>query len=931
MTIRNLDALLRPGSVAVIGATEREHSVGRKLTENLLAGGFPGALLAVNPKRQEVLGLRAYPDVASLPVVPDLAVIATPPATVPDLIGELAAAGTRAAVVISAGFNHVAGNDNGNGSGNSNGNSNAKGDGNSVTLREAMLAAARPALLRIIGPNCLGLMVPGLGLNASFSHLTPLPGRIAFVAQSGAITTSILDWAHARGIGFSHMISLGDMADVDFGDLIDWLANDSSTHAILLYIEAITQARKFMSAARAAARGKPVLVVKSGRHEASAAAAATHTGVLAGSDAAYDAAFRRAGMLRVFRLEELFDAVETLALARRPRGPKLAIVTNGGGIGVLAADALLDGGGELATLADATLRQLDAQLPATWSRGNPVDIIGDATAARYRAVLPMVLADPGVDGVLVLHCPTAVASGVEAAQAVIDAIPDAGRCTVLTSWVGEHAARAARDLFQQHGVPTFPTPEQAVRAFMQMVDYRRNQMQLMETPPSLPELFSPNADVAHEVITTAMEAGRNALTMAESKRLLKAYGIPVTEATVVTTPDEAAAAADAIAVPVALKVLSPNLSHKSDLGGVQLGLSGGEAVREAAEAMQQRIRARAPEADLQGFTVEPMADRRGALELIAGAAGGGEFGPVILFGQGGTAVEVVADTAVALPPLNLHLARELMSRTRVWRLMGGYRDVAPVDADAVALALTRLSQLLVDFPCIAEIDVNPLLATADGVVALDARVRLDLQIDAAAGRDRLAICPYPKELEQDVPLPDGRALFLRPVLPEDEPAVHRGFARLSDEEIRARFFNPVKMLSHLAAARFTQIDYDREMALVLTEHKVPGEAELFGVVHIASDPDRQRAEFAIIIEKRFTGLGLGQYLMRTIIEYARSRGIAEIWGDVLADNRTMRRLCASLGFVERRHQDDPGLIRVVLSTGSAASGPGSPRIGSLPR
>ncbi len=889
MTIRNLDALLRPASVAIIGATEREHSVGRKLTENLIAGGFSGALLPVNPKRGGVLGLTAYPDIASLPQAPDLAVIATPAPTVPGLIAELAAAGTRAAVVISAGF--------------------GQSDGG-TQLRRDMLDAARPSLLRIIGPNCLGIMVPGIGLNASFAHLTPHPGKIAFIAQSGAITTSILDWAYGRGIGFSHMISLGDMADVDFGDLIDWLANDSATQSILLYVEAISQARKFLSAARAAARSKPVLAVKSGRHEASAAAAATHTGVLAGSDAAYDAAFRRAGMLRVYRLEELFDAVETLALARRPRGPRLAIVTNGGGIGVLAADALLDSGGVLATLSDETRTTLDAQLPATWSRGNPVDLIGDATAQRYREALPPVLADPDVDGVLVLHCPTAVASGVEVARAVIDVVRDGTRCTVLTSWVGEHVARLARETFQRHQVPTFSTPEQAVRAFMQMVAYRRNQAMLMETPPSLPEQFTPDVQVARQVIDAALNDGRDALDMTESKRLLRAYGIPVTEAVVAATPDDAAAAAERIGGQVALKVRSPNLSHKSDLGGVMLGLDGADEVRDAADQMLARLREGAPDADLQGFTVEPMARRRGALELIAGVGSGGEFGPVILFGQGGTAVEVIADTAVALPPLNLHLAREMMSRTRVYRLMRGYRDVAAVDEGAVALALTRLSQLVVDFPCIAEVDINPLLANADGVIALDARVKLDR--DPAATIDRLAICPYPKELEQDVPLPDGRVLLLRPVLPEDEPAVHRGFARLSDEEIRARFFNPVKMLSHLAAARFTQIDYDREMALVLTEHDVPGRAELFGVVHISTDPDRRSAEFAIIVEKRFTGLGLGQYLMQTIIAYARSRGIARIQGDVLSDNKVMRKLCASLGFVEQRHHEDVGLVRVVL-------------------
>jgi acetyltransferase len=890
MTIRNLEAVLRPRAVAVIGASNREQSIGRMVMANLLGGGFAGRIMPVNPKHGQVLGVEAWPDVASLPVVPDLGVIATPARTVPQLIGELAAKGARGAVVISAGF----------------GGTSADG----ANLKQAMLDAARPSLLRIVGPNSLGVLVPQIGLNASFAHLTPRPGSIAFVTQSGAIATSILDWAHARGIGFSHLISLGDMLDADFGDLLDYLANDAGTHAILLYVEAITQARKFMSAARAAARSKPVLIVKGGRHAGSAAAAATHTGVLAGSDAAYDAAFRRAGMLRVFALEDLFDAVETLSLARPPRGPRLAIVTNGGGIGVLAADALLDLGGELATLEPATLAALDQCLPAGWSRTNPVDLIGDATAERYAATLPLVLADPGIDALLVLHCPTAVASGVAAAQAVIDAAGRKPRCTVLTSWVGEHVASEARAVFQRARVPTFATPEQAVRAFMQMVDYRRNQALLMETPPSLPELFTPDVDAARVVFDTARAEGRDELTTPEAKSVLEAYGIAVTRPVIVATPAAAGRAAARLACPVALKILAPQLSHKSDAGGIALGLSGARATEDAATSMLDRVRRHAPDADIRGFTVEPMAERRSGLELIIGAADGGEFGPVVLFGQGGTAVEVIADTAVALPPLNLHLARELIARTRVYRQMQGYRDVPAVDIDAVALALTRLSQLLVDFPQVAELDVNPLFASADGIIAVDARIRLDAALSATSSR--LAICPYPKELEQDVPLADGRVLLLRPILPEDEPALQQNFARLTPDEVRARFFVPLKTLSHLTAARFTQIDYDREMALVLTEHGVPGRAAVYGIVRIAADPDHRAAEFAIVIEQRYTGLGLGLFLMRRIIDYARDRGIGELFGEVLLDNRPMRKLCAALGFLEQHREGDVGLVRVLL-------------------
>lgn len=890
MTIRNLDAVLKPRSVAVIGASNRASSIGRMLTENLLGGGFSGPIMPVNPKHETVLGLKAYPDVASLPSVPDLGVIATPAATVPKLIRELADVGARGAVVISAGFS--AGSDEG------------------PRLRQAMLDAARPALLRIVGPNGLGLLVPGIGLNASFSHLTPLPGRIAFLAQSGAITTSILDWAHGRGIGFSHLVSLGDMADVDFGDLLDYLASDAGTRSILLYVEAITQARKFMSAARAAARMKPVLVVKGGRHAGSAEAAATHTGVLAGADAAYDAAFRRAGMLRVYALEDLFDAVETLALARPPRGGRLAIVTNGGGIGVLAADALLDHGGELAALSEETLGRLDSLLPSTWSHRNPVDIIGDATADRYAAVLPVVLEDPGIDGVLVLHCPTAVASGVDAARAVIAAVGDGTRCTVVTSWVGEHAARASREVLQQHRVPTFATPEHAVRAFMQMVDYRRNQQLLMETPPSLPSLFAPDLAAAGAPIAQALAEQREWLSAPQAKQVLSAYGVAVTRAVEAATPDEAAAAAQRIGGAVALKILAPAITHKSDVGGVALGLTGAEAVRDAATTMLAQVRRVRPDARISGISVEPMAERPKGLELIIGAATSGEFGPVMLFGEGGTAVEVTADTAVGLPPLNLHLAKELMTRTRVYRRMLGYRDVPAVDVDAVALTLTRVSQLLIDFPRIEEIDINPLLADANGVLAVDARIKVRTSAEAAASS--FVICPYPKELEQDVPLADGRTLLLRPILPEDEPALHAGFARLSPEEVRARFFVPIRALSHVTAARFTQIDYDREMALVLTGRGVPGKAEIYGVVHLSADPDNRAAEFAVIVQKSFTGMGLGLLLMRRIIEYARTRGIGEVFGDVLVDNRRMRGLCKALGFAESSTRGDLGIVRVTL-------------------
>jgi acetyltransferase len=614
MTIRNLDQMFKPRSVAVIGASNRDGSLGAVLTRNLLRGGLDGPVMPVNPKYTHVQSAAAYADIASLPVAPDLAVIATPPHTVPRLIAELGARGTRAAIVITAGIS--GGSENG-------------------RLRQAMLDAARPHLLRIVGPNCLGAMAPPIGLNASFSHIAPLPGNIAFVTQSGAIVTSIVDWATDRGIGFSHIVSLGDMSDVDFGDMLDYLANDSSAEAILLYIEAVTNPRKFMSAARAAARSKPVIVIKAGRYSESAKAAASHTGALAGSDDVYDAAFRRAGMLRVFELEELFDAVETLSKAGLPRGDRLTILTNGGGMGVMATDTLIANGGHLADLSDAVVTRLDAVLPPTWSRANPVDIIGDAPGTRYADALDILLEDGAQDALLILNSPTAVASATDAANAVIGTLHGRNTPTVLTSWIGGDSTRQARDLFARNGIPTYETPAQAVTAFTHLVTYRRNQEILMETPPAAPEAFAPDLGQAGALIDAALAEDRNWLTAIDAKKLLAAYGIPVAETIATATPAEAAAAAAKIAAPVALKILSPDITHKTDIGGVLLGLEGADTVEAAATAMMQHIAEARPDARIDGFMVEQIIRRPGAYELIAGMSTDHQFGPVILFGQGG--------------------------------------------------------------------------------------------------------------------------------------------------------------------------------------------------------------------------------------------------------------------------------------------------------
>ena len=868
MSIRNLDAIFQPRSIALIGASARERSIGALVARNLLSGGLHVPVMLVNPRHQTIEGQRVYPDIADLPEAPDLAVIATPPGTVPELVAELARRGTRGAIVITAGF--------GEGS-----------DERGRTLKERMLAAAAPALLRIVGPNCLGVLSTPHGLNASFAHIAPRKGRVAFVAQSGAMVTTVLDWATGRGIGFSHLVSLGDMADVDFGDMLDWLATDPGTDAILLYIEAVTHARKFMSAARAAARLKTVIAIKAGREAGAAKAAASHTGALAGIDAVYDAAFRRAGILRVYDLDEVFDAVETLATHPPVRSDSLSILTNGGGVGVLAADALLEQGGKLAEIPPQTLAALNKVLPPTWSHGNPLDIIGDADGARYATALKALFATPHDDAVLVLNCPTAVASGIDAARAVVDAAKGSRRA-VLTNWLGSGAAEEARRLFEGAGLPTYDTPEKAVRGFMHLVRYRRAQDSLMEAPPSVPSDFQPDEARAKKVVGDALAAGTSWLSEPQVRDILSAYGIPVARSVVAATPEEAAKVAGKFGTPVALKILSPDITHKSDVGGVALDLSGADAVHTAATSMRERVSATSPHARLEGFVVQEMIRRPNAFELIVGAAVDRTFGPFLLFGQGGTAVEVIADKALALPPLNLALARTLMSQTRIWRQLQGYRDRPPAAIDAVALTLVKLSQLITDVDEIVDLDINPLLADESGVIALDARIKVAKK-DYSGGR--LAISPYPKELEQHTTIAGVGEVFLRPVRPEDAADFNRLFDRMTPSDIRMRFFTPLRALPKPLLGRLTQIDYDREMAFVLYAG-----TDLIGVGRIAADPDNVKAEFAVTVSSDRQGRGIGHFLLDTLVDYARKRGISELFGDVLDENAQMLALCRELGF-----------------------------------
>jgi acetyltransferase len=873
VSVRNLEHFFRPQSVAVIGASEKPHTVGATVLRNLLEGGFSGPVMPVNPQHAVLAGIKVYPTVASLPSAPELALICTPPATVPDLIGELGARGTKAAIVISAGLGAVK-------------------DQQGRSLKEAMLAASKPYLLRILGPNCVGLLVPGLGLNASFAHTGALPGKIAFVSQSGALVTGVLDWAKSRSIGFSKFISLGDSADVDFGDVLDYLGSDAETHAILLYIESITAARKFMSAARAAARNKPVLVVKAGRVAEGAKAAASHTGALAGADDVYDAAIRRAGMLRVFTTEDLFDAVETLARARPRMGDRLAILTNGGGPGVMATDALILGRGRLAALSPETSRRLDTILPPTWSHGNPVDIIGDAPTERYVQTLQILLKDPQADAVLFIHAPTAIVPSAEIAATVSPVATQTDR-NVFACWLGGDAVKQARATFAQAGIPTYDTPEEAVRAFLQVVQYGRNQDLLMEVPPARSAEYAHDREKVRAVVQSALAEGRAMLSEPEAKSVLAAYGIPVVDTRIATTVAEAVKIAPDIGFPVALKILSPDVTHKSDVGGVALDLQNAAAVETAAQSLRARLQQYRPDASLQGFTVQSMVRRPNAHELIVGVTTDSVFGPVILFGAGGTAVEITADRAIGLPPLNVVLARELISRTRVSRLLAGYRERLPADLAAISRTLIQVSHLIADIPEIVDLDINPLLADDQGVLALDARIRV--APSSGTGVDRFAIRPYPGELEEWVGW-QGRQVLLRPIKPEDGAQHLEFFNALAAEDVHSRVFMSVHELQPSQLARLTQIDYDREMAFIATTERECGGAETLGVARAIADPDNVTAEFAIIVRSDLKGKGLGGILFKKLIDYCRSRGTRELVGEALAENQAVIALTRRFGF-----------------------------------
>jgi acetyltransferase len=885
MSLHYLHPLFSPRSVAVFGASDREASVAGVIYKNLLKSGFTGKVYPVNPKYETLLEQKCYAFASDLPEAPDLAIIATPAPTVAQIMDECGKRGVRKAVVLSAGFREVG----------------PKG----VALEEQLQSTARKHGIRFIGPNCLGIQRPSIGLNATFALGTALPGDLALVSQSGALCTAMLDWAESNGIGFSSVISSGASADLDFGEILDYLAYDPATKGILMYIEGIRDARRFMSALRAVSRLKPVVMVKVGRHEAGSKAVASHTGALVGSDAVFDALVRRAGVVRVQTILQLFACARALSSHIKPTGNRLAIVTNGGGPGVMATDLAVDMGVRLAELAPQTLEKLNAALPPTWSHGNPVDVIGDAGADRYHAALDACLADPGVDGVLAMLTPQAMTKPAEAATAVVEVAKQSQK-PVISCWMGESQVAEGRRLFKEAGIPYFTTPEPAVEVFSYLASFYENQRLLMQTPGPVSRDAEPDVEGARLIVESALAQGRHILTEVESKALLSAFHIPVAQTLIARNPTEAMLMAQQMGFPVVMKINSHDISHKSDVGGVRLGLSSGQAVRGAFMGMMDQVKRLRPEAVLDGVVIEPMVNRPNAREVLIGVVTDPVLGPVIAFGAGGVDVEAFQDRAVALPPLNRYLAKDLIRRTRVSRLLDEFRNRPAADCEAVQRILLRVSEMVCELPWLSELDINPLLVDEHGALAADARIIIRSQPPRADRYGHMAIHPYPAHLVTQWQLPNGADVIIRPIRPEDAEMT-QGFVRgLSAETKYFRYMDAVQELSPSMLVRLTQIDYDREMALLAVTHQDGKEVEL-GVARYAASPNGTSCEFALVVDDKWQNQGIAHKLMDVLMDVARAKGLEIIEGEVLKTNTRMIKLCQGLGFRIEPHPDDDSI------------------------
>ena len=869
-----IQVMFDPKTIALIGATEKEGAIGRTILENLLRSK-DRKIFPVNPNAGKIFGLDSYPSIAGVPDHVNLAVVATPARLVPGVLEDCGQAGVEGVAIISAGFKEI-------------------GE-EGIQLEREIGRIRKKYGIRIMGPNCLGFVRPGLNFNATFLRGNPPSGNIAFISQSGALGSAILDWAATAGIGFSLFASLGSMLDVDFGDMIDFLGDDPATKSILIYMEGVGNARKFMSAARGFARRKPIIILKPGRFAESAKAVHSHTGAMAGDDAVYEAAFRRAGVVRVGEIAELFDAAEVLDSKRLPAGPRLAIVTSAGGPGVMATDTLMQLGGELAKLSPESMKQLNALLPPYWSKSNPVDLLGDANIDRFVKALAICIGDPMVDGVLVIYVPLDSAPSTQLAQAVADAAKNTCK-PVIAAWMGAESVAEGRRIFVGNSIPNYDTPEEAVRTYANMCKYKRHLDQLYEIPDELPVHKGPAKDRLRALLAGALKEGRTLLNEEESKEFLTAYGIPVTMTQVAKDPEAAVGIAEKIGYPVVIKIVSPEISHKSDVGGVIMGIDSGAALKDAYETMMQSVKKCAPDAVITGVAVEKMiADVD--YELILGAKKDRDFGSVILFGMGGTMAEFIKDFAIGLPPLNQTLAKMLIQDTRVYKMLQGFRGKPAADFEGLEEILVNFSNLVVDFPEIAEIDINPLAVSNGKASALDARIIVDKNYVAVAGSafPHLIITPYPAKYTTPWQLSDGTQVLLRAIRPEDEPAEHEMLSSLSQETMRTRFFSVIKEMSHEWLILFCNIDYDRHMAFV-AEMEANGKKSMIGIARLIMDQDLTSGEMAVVVQDRFQGKHLGTKLVEMLIAIARERGLANIRADVLTDNESMLNVFKRLGF-----------------------------------
>lgn len=895
MSTTNLEYLFNPKSVAVIGATNDQANAGNIVMRNIMAGGFMGPVMPVSGQAEAIAGVLTYKSVKHLPKSPDLAIVCSPLDEVPEIIHSLKDRGTRCAVLMGSGFSRMSRDER-------------------EDVKTTIAGIANSPDFRLLGPKSLGFMVPSIHLNASLAHATVGPGKTAFISQSDSLFATVLDWAVAKGIGFSYMVALGSRIDVTFADILDYLGSDPLTRSIMLYVESIKDAREFMSAARAASRNKPVLVIRPGQALDTVLGhmKLLETGDLPLSDAIYDVAFRRAGMLRVDAIDGLFDAAQTLAQPKPVRGMRLSILTNGTSAGIMAADRLIAGGGTLADLEDETVEAIDALLgKSAWSRDNPVDIPFNADGKAYSDVLKLLLKDKGSDGVLVMHVPWASQPDERIALAISQSLKRVRRM-VLTAWLGSGAAERSRAVFREAGVPTYDTPTHAVRAFLYMAEYQRNQELLIETPDSLPSDFFPDTTRAREIVTRALEENRSELTEPEAKDVLAAYGIPVVETRVAVSARDAVIAADELGYPVALKLRSPQVLQPFDVGGVLLDLETPERVWEGAASILARLARERPDAYVEGFTVQKMGRRPGAHELFMSADVDPVFGPVIHFGHGGMAREMIQDSALTLPPLSMSLARELVGRTRIASLLRGTPTQLPADVDDICLTLIQLSQMLIDVPQIESVDLNPLYADSEGVLALGGKITV-APFDGH-GEERLAIRPYPRELEECVSLKSGRHVTIRPIRPEDEDTHKVFLERLTDEDLRLRFFGVVRRdFDHKDLARFTQIDYDREMAFIATAQDEDGSPETLGVMRTSTRPDNSEAEFAIVVRSDMKGEGLGSLLFEKGLRYTRERGTAVLMGQTMLENKAMQGLARKFGFTISPDRHDEDLVDMMLA------------------